>query len=148
MERVMPDTGADQSPRRFAPGWPWWLFTLGFRPILLALGVWQLDHAEQKRELHTRIGQRREAPPLALHGIGEVDPGYLWLLDHRARTGELGVEVLQVFHAPPGELPLIINRGWLPWPERRHLPGVPTAAGLLQLEAEVVAEADPGFRLR
>src|SRR5690606_39059151 len=44
--------------------------------------------------------------------------------------------------------PLIINRGWLPWPDRRHLPGVPTAAGLLQLEAEVVAEAEPGFRLR
>src|SRR5690606_37170356 len=40
------------------------------------------------------------------------------------------------------------NRGWLPWPDRRHLPGVPIAACLLQLEAEVVAEAEPGFRLR
>ena len=158
----MPDTGADQSPRRFAPGWPLWLFTLGFLPILLGLGFWQLDRAEQKSELQTRMEQRREAPPLALEDIsttrdpawrrlqltGQFDPGYIWLLDNRTRNGQAGVEVLQLFHAHPGNQPLIINRGWLPWPDRRHLPGVPTAEGLLQLEAEVVAEAEPGFRLR
>src|SRR5690554_4997055 len=125
MERVMPDTGADQSPRRFAPGWPLWLFTLGFLPILLGLGFWQLDRAEQKRRLQTAIGQRREAPPLAIEdNPTHRDPGWaqleidrpvrprlLWLVDYPDPHRQARVQVPPPFHAHPGDQPLIINRG-------------------------------------
>lgn len=148
--------------RRFAPGWPLWLFTLTFLPLLLSLGVWQLDRADQKRALSERMEAQRQLPALALNELssetalawralrltGQFDPQHIWLLDNRTRNGQAGVEVLQLFHDQPGERPLIINRGWLPWPDRRHLPAVPMAEGELQLQAEALPPPEEGFRLQ
>ncbi len=41
--------------RRFAPGWPLWVFTLSLLPLLLGLGTWQLQRAEQKQQLQADI---------------------------------------------------------------------------------------------
>src|SRR5690606_10125118 len=68
--------------------------------------------------------------------------------DNRTRNGQAGVEILQLFHDQPGDRPLIINRGWLAWPDRRHLPAVPVAEGELQLQAEVLPPPGEGFRLQ
>src|SRR5690606_24946912 len=132
MERVMPDTGADQSPRRFAPGWPLWLFTLGFLPILLALGFWQLDRAEQKRELQTRMEQRREAPPLALEDISTTrDPAWrrlqlralgCWQLVRAVQNLEVRTRVGQRREAPPLALEAICTARDPAW-RRLELPG-------------------------
>lgn len=155
---------ADRMPsrRRFAPGWPLWVFTLFFMPILLSLGVWQLDRAEQKRQLEAQVEHQRQQAPVPLGDLpdaiappwqsllltGKFDPERVWLLDNRTRNGQAGVEVLQLFEDQPSGLSLVINRGWLAWPDRRQLPPVPTPASTLQLQAEVLPDPGPGFRLR
>lgn len=160
----MSDASADSSqpPRRFAPGWPLWLFTLFFLPVLLSLGVWQLDRAEQKRQLQAQIDQQRQLPALPLVELpssstpawrsllltGRFDPQRIWLLDNRTRNGQAGVEVLQLFHDQPSGYRLVINRGWIAWPDRRQLPAVPTPEGNLQLQVEALPAPGQGFRLQ
>ena len=148
--------------RRFAPGWALWLFTLAFLPLLLSLGVWQLDRAEQKRTLEAQMERQRQLPALALNDLpsseqpawrslrltGRFDPKHIWLLDNRTRNGQAGVEVLQLFHDQPSDRQLILNRGWMAWPDRRQLPAVPVAEGTLQLQVEVLPAPGPGFRLQ
>ena len=147
--------------RRFAPGWALWLFTLVFLPLLLSLGVWQLDRAGQKQALEAQMAQQRTLPAAPLHDLssstvlawralrltGRFDPQHIWLLDNRTRNGQAGLEVLQLFHDQPSNRQLIVNRGWLAWPDRRHLPAVPVAEGKLQLQAEALPAPGPGFRL-
>ena len=50
--------------RRFAPGWPLWVFTLSLLPLLLGLGTWQLQRAEQKQQLQADIDALAQAPAL------------------------------------------------------------------------------------
>ena len=162
VSRVSTSIDRSNRRRRFAPGWPLWLFTLTFLPLLLTLGMWQLDRAEQKRALEARMERQRDLPAVTLSDLpsdtelpwrslqltGQFDPVHIWLLDNRTRNGQAGVEVLQLFHDQPGDRALIINRGWLPWPDRRHLPGVPVAEGSLQLRAQALPPPGEGFRLR
>lgn len=159
----MPDVSADamSAPRRFAPGWQLWLFTLVFLPVLLSLGVWQLDRAEQKRQLQAHMDQQQQRPAIPLSAVqpstelawhplqltGQFDPERIWLLDNRTRNGQAGVEVLQLFHDQPSGLQLVVNRGWVAWPDRRQLPEVPTSEGNLQLQVEALPDPESGFRL-
>tara|TARA_Y100001968_G_C19379733_1_gene729635 strand:- start:507 stop:1232 length:726 start_codon:yes stop_codon:yes gene_type:complete len=145
--------------RRFAPGWPLWVFTLSLLPLLLGLGTWQLQRAEQKQQLQADIDALAQAPaktlaqlgtqppadwqPLSLQG--QLDPQHIWLLDNRTRNGQAGVEVLQAFQADNGDW-LVLNRGWLPWPDRRQPPDISTPPGRLQLQAEKLPASSAGWR--
>ncbi|MEH6567257.1 MAG: SURF1 family protein [Halopseudomonas sp.] len=147
-------------PRRFAPGLGLWLFTLGFMPILLGLGWWQLERAEQKQQLEQQMLERRQAPALSLNRLdharpanwqvlqlqGHFDPQRIWLLDNRTREGAVGVEVLQAFRDDNGEW-LLINRGWVPWPDRRAKIHISTPKGSQRLLAEALPDPGAGFRL-
>lgn len=159
----MPDGLTEPMPRqqRFAPGWPLWLFTLVLLPVLIGLGFWQLDRAEQKRQLQALIDQHQHQPAVPLSAVepsadmawqpllltGRLDARHIWLLDNRTRDGQAGVEVLQVFHDSASGRQLLVNRGWLRWPDRRQLPAVPTPEGSMQLQVEVLPEASSGFTL-
>ena len=145
--------------RRFAPGWPLWLFTLLLLPVLLGLGSWQLQRATEKRAMQASIDALHQTParpvaafaqtqpsdwqPLILRG--QLDPRHIWLLDNRTRDGRAGVEVLQAFQDISGRW-LLVNRGWLAWPDRRQLPQVTTPAGELQLLAEKLPAKGAGWR--
>lgn len=152
---------ADSSPRsrRFAPGWPLWVFTLCLLPVLLGLGSWQLQRATEKQAMQASIDALHQTPALPLAAVtqqpptdwqplilrGHLDRQHTWLLDNRTRDGQAGVEVLQAFHDTSGEW-LLVNRGWLPWPDRRLAPAFNTPAGELQLLAEKVPANSAGWR--
>ncbi|PKM29936.1 MAG: cytochrome oxidase biogenesis protein Surf1,facilitates heme A insertion [Gammaproteobacteria bacterium HGW-Gammaproteobacteria-11] len=145
---------------RFAPGWPLWLFLLAFIPLLISLGFWQLDRAEEKRQMQAQMDQNRGNLSLPLSDLlkdsdpawrpvylqGEFDQQAIWLLDNRTRNGRAGVEVLQAFNDVSGQR-VLVNRGWLPWPDRQQLPALPPAAGTLALDAELLPEAGEAFTL-
>lgn len=94
---MLPSSGRN----RFAPGWPLWLFTLGFLPVLISLGFWQLDRAEEKRSFDRQLSAAREQPSVPLASLespttaawravtlqGYFDPQWIWLLDNRIRGG-------------------------------------------------------------
>jgi cytochrome oxidase assembly protein ShyY1 len=146
---------------RFAPGWALTAFVGFFLPILLLLGFWQLDRAEEKRLLQARMDQSRSAvavPLDALQGSDDVawrpvqmqgifDPELIWFLDNRTRDGNAGLEVLQVFIDADSGKRLIVNRGWLAWPDRRQVPNVRTPRGSQRLDAEALPPTETGFTM-
>lgn len=119
--------------RPFRPGWIPTLVVLALLPGLIALGCWQLRRADEKRALLDTYTERQiEAPAAAaqlrqlpdpafypVHLYGSFDAEHSLLLDNQMRDGKPGVELLQPFHDQASGQWLLVNRGWLPWPDRR-----------------------------
>ncbi|WP_271409963.1 SURF1 family protein [Pseudomonas sp. Q1-7] len=145
----------------FRPGLAPTLVVLALLPVLLGLGFWQLSRAEEKRQLLTAAEARRIALPVTVEQLAaSPDPAYLrvrlhghfdadhsLLLDSRIRDGKAGVELLQPFQAGNGQW-LLVNRGWLPWPDRRVAPEFSTPDGLQALIAWAYVPPGAAFELK
>lgn len=119
--------------RPFRPGLIPTLVVLMLLPVLAGLGFWQLDRADQKRALLAVYTEREVAAPLAAAQVldepdpayrrvqlhGHFDPQHSVLLDSRMRDGHAGVELLQPFFDDASGRWWLVNRGWLPWLDRR-----------------------------
>lgn len=146
----------------FRPGLLPSLLVLALLPLLIGLGFWQLARAEQKRELLSSQEVRRQAPPQALGELelsadpsfrrvllqGHFDAEHSILLDNRTRAGRAGVELLQPFYDQNSGLWLLLNRGWLAWPDRRTPPVFITPSGAVQLQAWVYVPLGESFQLQ
>ncbi|WP_237068103.1 SURF1 family protein [Microbulbifer guangxiensis] len=114
--------------------WPVTFLSAGLLPLLLALGFWQLDRADEKAQILATIDARLSAQPKNPSELTAVEPfipvrlmgfytGELFYLDNRTRDGQVGYEVLQVFVS--GGKRWLVNRGWVPAGEdRAQVPAV------------------------
>ncbi len=104
------------------------LAALVLLPVLLWLGVWQLDRAEQKRELIAAFNQRAHDAPMTLDGTqldvaamsyrrvrlqGRYLPARQLLVDNRIFHSRPGYYVLTPFRLAGSERVVLINRGWV-----------------------------------
>ncbi|MFP4561169.1 MAG: SURF1 family protein [Thiohalorhabdus sp.] len=111
------------------------LATLVLLPILLALGVWQLDRAEQKRDLLASWETAKEGAPRPLSRAqegkdsagfsrvaaeGRYDGSRQFLLDNRIRDGRPGFQVLTPLRLEDREGAVLVNRGWVPMGKDRQ----------------------------
>ena len=147
--------------RRFRPGLMPSLAVAALLPLLIGLGFWQLQRAEEKRVLLAEQAMRSQAPAVdlvELRGegapafrrvrlVGAFDAEHSLLLDNRQRGGRVGVELLQPFLDRASGRWVLVNRGWLPWPQRSTPPTFDTPAGELQLRATVYRPAGQAFLL-
>jgi cytochrome oxidase assembly protein ShyY1 len=147
--------------KRFRPGIVPTLVVLALLPLLMSLGVWQLNRGEEKRVLLAHYAERRAAPPMPAQLLpgtidaafrrvqlrGTFDAGHSFLLDNSTRDGTAGVELIQPFHDQASDLWLLINRGWLPWPDRRTPPSFDTPTAPLNLDAWVYVPPGATFQL-
>ena len=123
--------------------WPLTLLCLCLFPLLLGLGVWQLQRASEKQQLLDNIDARLASQPQQISRLSDLasytpvrllgyyTDEYLYL-DNRTRNGRAGYEVVQVFRS--GQQRWLINRGWIPAKSRRsELPEVnyPLAAKVI-----------------
>ena len=148
--------------RAFRPGVLPSLVVLLLLPLLLSLGAWQLQRADEKSALLDRQEARRQAPAQAIGELeqsadlafrrvllrGYFDAEHSLLLDNRTRDGRVGVELLQPFYDQPSGLWLLLNRGWLPWPDRRTPVAFSTPSGALQLQAWIYVAPGETFQLQ
>lgn len=129
--------GKDPGHRRWRFNPRLMLFSGCLLPLLLALGLWQLQRAGEKEVLLQQWQlQATELtwPELVSLGLASGQPVALsghygersWLLDNRTRDGVAGYEILTLFE--PAEGPsVVVNRGWLRAPaSRERLPVFPT----------------------
>jgi surfeit locus 1 family protein len=131
---------------RWHPGLRMSAFVLVMLPLVIALGVWQLERADEKRWYQTRQLERMslspQAPPEAVDAEsaflritveGAYRPGRDYLVDNRVHGGRPGYWIISEFVANDGRV-WLVNRGWLAGPASRdHLPLVPTPEGELRL---------------
>ncbi|KZX58146.1 hypothetical protein A3709_01370 [Halioglobus sp. HI00S01] len=139
--------------------WRITLFTLLLLPLLISLGFWQMDRAQEKAALAQAFAAKQASPPApltAIDGQSAQALAYLpvslegkyrneyFLLDNRMQAGKYGNEVLALFELENGELALV-NRGWVAAdPSRQRLPEVPPAPAAVRLTGHVyVAPGTP-----
>jgi len=150
----------------FSPPLPLTVVTAALLALLLFLGFWQLQRAQEKAQILSLQRERGAMPPLPLAELavtaaaepafrqavvsGRFLPQRYCLLDNRTRQGRFGYEVLSVMQAhTPGEpLAVIVNRGWVPGdPARRSLPEVPPVRGQIEIQGRVHVPAGDAFLL-
>lgn len=128
----------------------WKLSVLGLLmlPLLLRLGFWQLERAEEKQQLNSVIAQQHQLPPVTkinqypgadlqyrkIQLQGYFDQQRYWLLDNKTRQGRVGYEVIVPFVDSSGAT-ILINRGWIAAsPMRSEIPIVDLAKGMRRIE--------------
>jgi surfeit locus 1 family protein len=122
----------------------------------IALMLWQLDRAEDKR---IRLAEVAAAPTLALSDVdadtrrparvrstGDFEPERQLLLDNQVHQRQPGVHVFTPWRLADGRR-ILVNRGWAPWPDRsrpRPDPRPPAATAIAGL---LVGPPEVGLRL-
>lgn len=127
-------------------------------PVLLGLGVWQLERGQQKARLLTQAAAAQGQPPLDLGRAGSVDAiddhlpvvvrgvflgEWQGLLDNQVRDGQVGYDVLTPLRVQGLAGVLLVDRGWLARGGRRSdVPAWQTPAGEVTLIGHLRRPAD------
>jgi len=110
-------------------------------PILIALGIWQLNRAEEKRMLLALQSQHQITDALWLTGElpelsdsllykpvkaeGRYDDKHQFLLDNQINKGRAGYFIVTPFVLRNTDKAVLVNRGWLPLGgNRSNLPDI------------------------
>ena len=123
--------------RHFNPGlWPS-LAGLALFLLLVRLGFWQLDRAEEKQALQTRYQDQISAEPVNLGQTtrqgkqaqqmhwrkciltGSYDPQVIYLLDNQVLRGVVGYQVFSRVILQDGTS-VLVDRGWVAAPGTRN----------------------------
>lgn len=143
--------------------WRTTALTLLLLPLLVSLGLWQLDREAEKRELAARFAERQARPATDLAGLdparddlaylpvelrGQFVPGQYLLQDNRIQRGQFGYEVIGLFRLVGDAGYALVNRGWIAGDSaRRTLPEVTQPAGIVDLRGQVYIPPDPPYLL-
>lgn len=139
--------------RNFKPGIIPTIITLLVLPVLLNLGFWQLDRAEEKREIIKLFKKQNEAGPLLITGEKKINKNLnyrdskveghyvsekLIFIDNKIHQGKSGVYVLTPFKIKNSEYSILINRGWVAMAaDRSSLPKIKTDRRALSLTGKI-----------
>ncbi len=127
------------------------VFALLGLALLLSLGSWQLQRADEKRSVQaafekqqlaapSRLAQLPEQPPqyTRVHMRGHYDNTRNFLLDNRMLHGRFGYEVLTVFIPSSSEKVALVNRGWVEGdPSRMQRPQIAAVEGEIEISGAV-----------
>lgn len=123
-------------------------------PVLISLGMWQLNRAEEKRQIERNVKEATEKDPLLIQSFGSVDllkevyrhadaeghydarRQYLW--DNKTSRGRPGYQVITPFVLEGSQQVLMVNRGWVPILGRRdQLPDIAVPAKNMQVSGVI-----------
>jgi surfeit locus 1 family protein len=130
-------------------------------PMLVGLGLWQLQRADEKAVINTQWELRRSQSPVPLQSLDSANAQLLqylpvqlsghflsakyFLLDNRIHRGQFGNEVLAVFKLRDSGEAVLVNRGWIAAdPSRRQEPTIPEVDGPVLITGHVyVSPGEP-----
>ena len=135
-------------------------------PLLILLGLWQLDRAQEKQHAYAQFVQRGAEPamriedgnpeiwklPLMQHrhidARGRYDVGVQFLLDNQVRDGVAGYLVYTPLLLEGQEIYLLVDRGWVPTgPDRAVTPSVEAPPGVMSVTGVAALPPAPGIKL-
>ena len=142
--------------------WPS-LATLALLPLMIGLGLWQLDRAAQKQLLQAEYDRRQQEPAVQLVSVleppealrfrrvvarGRYEPEHQILIDNRVHRGQAGYHVLTPLRLGDGSVRVLVNRGWVPLgQDRAVLPVIETPRGLVEVTGLAAVPQTKGFHL-
>jgi surfeit locus 1 family protein len=140
---------------------PTLLFALPI-PLFIGLGYWQLDRADQKRELARTMTERTEMPAEELTGMvrdfaaldyrklmarGTFEADGQIYLENRREGGRTGFHVITPLHLEGSDVRVLVNRGWIP-AERDGSPShAPAASGVVTVNGDAYVPSAPALVL-
>ncbi len=132
-------------------------------PLFVYLGYWQLQRADEKRQLQEEYDTRasdavvkieprvQRAEDLRFYRVtvkGHYETDYQILVDNRVHHGVAGYYVVTPLHIEGGKVRVLVNRGWIPLGEsREHLPRIDTPEGPQVVDGIAAVPATHFFRL-
>lgn len=138
------------------------VLALFFIAVFVALGLWQLGRADEKRRLQAEYDQRSLQPPMELgpevrdedslrfsrvSARGRYETEYQLLLDNRSHRGVPGFHVITPFRIAGSETRVLVNRGWVPMgPDRQVTPTLAPPVGEVVVTGTAVVP-HVGFQL-
>jgi len=144
--------------------WRITLFTVVMVPLMVSLGVWQLQRAQEKATLAAVFEARQQQAPAPLSALwyntaeslaykpvrllGSFLPDKYFLLDNQVQHGQVGYDVLAILQLADASGSVLVNRGWIAGdPARRTLPVVPMVAGPVAITGHVYVAPGAPFLL-
>ncbi|MDH5368881.1 MAG: SURF1 family protein [Gammaproteobacteria bacterium] len=139
--------------KTFKPGLIPTILMLMILSVLLRLGFWQLERAEEKRDLIALFKQQNESGSLLINDNIKVDKKLNYrtaqvegkynsskqiFIDNKIHKGQTGVYVLTPFKIKNSEYSILVNRGWVPMViDRSALPEIKTTTHFLKLSGKI-----------
>jgi surfeit locus 1 family protein len=132
--------------------------------VLVSLGFWQLDRADQKRRLSEDYAKRARSAVVTLGDqrvdveawrfrrvrvAGAFEGAHQYLLDNQVHKGVAGYHVVTPFRLEDGSRVVLVDRGWVPQgADRSQLPSIALASSTHRLlDAMVTYFPQPGLRI-
>ncbi|MDP3560596.1 MAG: SURF1 family protein [Legionellaceae bacterium] len=135
--------------RSFTPSWRMFLLTCITVALFVRLGLWQLERADEKKQLLTLFQHQSNQPPIAWDAQDNLPKQYqllkvkghflptTLLLDNQHYQHQFGYDVLSPFILSDGSV-VLIDRGWIKAEQQRtHLPKIEVPAEEIQLTGSV-----------
>ena len=129
--------------------------------LLIGLGIWQLQRADEKQAWFDGYSARiSEAPiqitarllgpdrsnfPAEVRGRFDGEGQFLW--DNRTHQGQPGFHVITPFVINPGETRILVDRGWIPLSGSRENLPIPKIPAGPKVISGYLYESKPGFTL-
>ncbi len=121
--------------------------------LFIALGIWQLNRAQDKQAMLMQYEVLSQRPPIDLRlpvedteswryrrvaVVGHFDGQHQFLLDNQISHGQVGYHVLTPFKLTASQGRVLVDRGWIPLGANRNiLPGVTVTKDEVTLEGTV-----------
>lgn len=146
---------------RWQPNKKLLLVSLCLFPLLIFLGFWQLDRAEQKQRILDQYNANQQAAPAGVSDMlkatnlqyrsvwlrGGLDASRRIILDNRVKNGRPGYEILEAMTVTGLASKVLVNRGWVQASlNRNQLPEIKAVNGVVQLRGALYQTLG-GYRL-
>lgn len=148
--------------REFRPRlWPT-IATIILLPVLLRLGFWQLDRAEEKREIEQQFAEQFARPVTELTQLetrmqleyrrvsvkGRFDTRHQIMLDNQVHEKRVGYHVITPLQLANSKKTVLVNRGWVEGEGRRDkLPQFETPESDVELTGRLKLPGGVGLKL-
>lgn len=133
-----------------------------FVGLFVALGIWQLGRAEEKRQQAVELAGQSLLPPYLLGPLeplaeplryrrlsatGTFEAEGQILIENRRFGGKTGYHVITPLRTDPDEVRVLVNRGWIPADTQGHPTPAPVPEGPRTLTGEAYIPSAPAMAL-
>jgi surfeit locus 1 family protein len=130
--------------------------------LFVGLGLWQLERAEEKRELAEALRGRTELPAFVvdtritdaealrfrrLVARGRFEPAGQILLENRRHAGRNGFHVITPLRLAHSDIRVLVNRGWIPADKAGRPTQAPVPEGLIEVRGKTHIPEAPALAL-